>query len=440
MTWTPLRPFTYDLSMKTATLTLTLALGLAACGDDTSPPPPPPMDASTDRTLPTRDTGASDTGGATDASDAEASQCDVVELDMPTDFIATPRPVSVEVSDEGFIIAYRQTGDDGDVYVSRVGLGPDQTNVTTEPLVAEPGTTTNVVVNAGMAVWEDDLNERVEKTIRAYPVQPAPGDSILDVTSRTGDARAPVVARFEGGNWIFGYFEAAGDQWNITVRSWDGSTLGNPQVLDTVPAVGQLSLSQAGDHMMAAWQKPNGSGGDIWLRPLGTDASPTGPAQIVSTEGNAVGPVQIAFHENGGAVIFEVSVSGRPEVRSRLLNLDGSPKRAEQVVSLAPPQGRNAALITYSGGFASVYHERLLGGGAPESVKLNFIHGSDGNVVFELPLGTAGFDDGLPGLAVSPDGEIVAAWAEVMPTGTRIRAVKISCPVAWLRCSPPEDA
>lgn len=387
-----------------------------------------------------RDGALPDTGMATDASDAEATRCDVVELDLPMDFIATARPVSVEVSDEGFTIAYRRTGDDGDVYLSRVGLGPAETNVVTEPLVAEPGTATNVIVNGGMAVWEDDLNERVEKTIRAYPVRPAAGDTILDVTSRTGDARAPVVARFEGGNWIFGYFEKAGEQWNVTVRSWDGTTLGNPQVLDTVGQVGQLSLAQAGDQMMAAWQQGDRSGGDIWLRPLDTSARPTGPGQIVSTEGNAVGPVQLAFHDNGGAVIFEVSVSGRPEVRSRLLHLDGSPKRAEQVVSLAPPQGRNAALITYSGGFASVYHERLLGGGVPESVKLNFIHGSDGDVVFELPLGSAGFDDGLPGLAVSADGVIVAAWAQVLPEGTKIRAVKIACPVAWLQCSPPEGA
>ncbi len=426
--------------MKTASLALILAFGLVACGDDTTPPPPSPMDASTDRTLPTRDTGTQDTAVVMDAGDAEPSQCDVVELEMPMDFIATSRPVSVEVGDDGFTIAYRRTGDDGDVYISRVGLGPSATTVETLPLVEEPGTAQNVVIGGGMAVWEDDLNERVERTIRAFPVRPGPSDTIIDVTSRTGDARAPIVARFEGGNWIFGYFEATGGQWAVTVRSWDGTTLGNPQVLDTVSEVGQLSLAQAGDAMMAAWQKGDGSSGDIWLRPLDMSARPMGPGQIVSTEGNAVGPVQVAFHESGGAVIFEVSLDGRPEIRSRLLNLDGTPKRAEQVVSLAPPQGRNAALITYSGGFASVYHERLLGGGEPESVKLNFIHGSDGNVVFELPLGSAGFDDGLPGLAVGPEGEIVAAWAEVLPEGTKIRAVKISCPVAWLRCSPPEGA
>ncbi|MEM9068489.1 MAG: hypothetical protein AAGE52_08280, partial [Myxococcota bacterium] len=174
--------------MKPVSLLLVTFL-LVACGDDDVPPPPPNDAAPSDSNRPRRDTGdpgdadPGDTAVADTGGDSATDECSMTALDIPMDVIGNARPVAVEFDSEGFVVAYRGTGDDADLFLSTVAA--DATAVTTTPHVAELGSVRNVAIGGGLAVWEDDLNERIEKTIRAYPTRPASGDEIVEVTSQT---------------------------------------------------------------------------------------------------------------------------------------------------------------------------------------------------------------------------------------------------------------
>lgn len=410
-------------ALRLAGISLVFAL---ACGDDSTPRTDTGLIDGGRRDVSTADVPTADVPG-TDGMmpDVDLDECTVTDVTIAMDFIGTPRPVSVQLDPMGYLVAWRQQmGAAEDVYTGVIGM--DGTSVlSTNQLTDDLGSKRNLVMRDGIALWEDDLAERIEFQIRGVP---AGGGTEFDVTSDTGNAQRPSVAAL-GAEWVIGYSEQNGGTWDVKVRTWDGSALGNATTIATVPAPVDLALHASGDQMMAAWAQD----GDIMMQALNASAVDVGEPFVVSTEGNAVGPVKIAFGELGGVVVFDVSLGGRPEIRSRLLNNDGTPKRAEQIVSLAPSQGQVANVIYYMGGFAAIYHDRLMG---ESTVKLVFIHGSDGDIVDEIDLGTAAFDDGLPGVAVRDDGLIAAAWAETSGAGTDIRGRRVRCPGAWLRCSP----
>lgn len=416
----PVRPFLLRLLIGAS-----LAFAIA-CGDDSTPRMDTGLMDGGPRDVPMADVPTADVPGTdTSMADVDLTECTTTDVTIAMDFIGTPRPVSVQLDPMGYLVAWRQQmGAAEDVYTGIIGT--EGTSVlSTNQLTDDLGSKRNLVVRDGIALWEDDLAERIEFQIRGVA---AGGGTEFDVTSDTGNAQRPSVAAL-GSQWVIGYSEQNGGSWDVKVRTYDGSAFGNATTLATVPAPVDLALHEADGQMMAAWVQ----GGDVMMQPLDSSAVEVGEPFVVSTEGNAVGPVKLAFGELGGVVIFDVALGGRPEVRSRLLNLDGTPKRAEQIVSLAPAQGQVANVVYYMGGFAAIYHDRLMG---VTTVKLVFIHGSDGDVVDEIDLGTAAFDDGLPGVAVRDDGVIAAAWAETSGAGTDIRGRRVTCPGAWLRCSP----
>ena len=403
-----------------------LALSLA-CGDDAMPRMDTGlMDGGRRDAVPTDTDGVDVPRPDAPMPDVDLDECTVTDVTIAMDFIGTPRPVSVQVDPMGFLVAWRQQmGAAEDAYTGIIGT--DGTSVlSTSQLTDDLGSNRNLVMRDGIALWEDDLAERIEFTVRGRQVS---GGAEFDVTSRTGNAQRPAVAALGPSSWVIGYSEQAGANWDVKVRTYDGSSLGNATTLTTVAAPVHLALHASEGQMMASWVE----GGNVMMQPLNASAMAVGAPFVVSTEGNAVGPVHIAFGELGGVVVFDVSLGGRPEIRSRLLNNDGTPKRAEQIVSLAPAQGQVANVVYYMGGFAAIYHERLMG---VTTIQLVFIHGSDGDVVDKIELGTAAFDDGIPGVAVRDDGLIGAVWAETSGAGTDIRGRRVSCPGAWLRCSP----
>lgn len=420
-----------DYPVRASLLLCLSALLGVACGDDSTPS----IDSGL-RDAMRPDVGQPDTNGVdvpgVDApgTDSEVpTECTVTDVTVAMDFIGTPRPVSVQVDPMGYLVGWRQQmGDAEDVYTGIIGTDGESV-LSTSQLTDDLGSKRNLILRDGIALWEDDLAARLEFVVRGRQV--GSGDE-FSVTSDDGNAQRPSVAAL-GDNWVIGYSEQDGATWDLNVRTYNGTTFGNVTTIATgLSAPTDVALHESDGQMMAAWVQ----GGDVNMQVLDAGAAEVGESFVLSTENNAVGPVKLAFGELGGVVIFDVSLGGRPEIRSRLLNNDGTPKRAEQIVSLAPAQGQVANVVYYMGGFAVIYHQRL---DLVTTIQLAFVHGSDGDVVEVVELGTAGFDDGIPGLAVREDGLIGAVWAETSGAGADIRGRRVNCPGAWLRCAPMEE-
>lgn len=421
--------------MRIASLLLTSLL-LAACGDDDSPPPPPsdagPRDSGLVDSSTGEDSGPTDGGrdGSTVDPDAGLTGCNVDPLELGMDFISRARPVAVEPLASEFAVVWGQAGGANEA-VWATFLGADGAPTRSQFLTAGAGTARNVATGGGVAVWQNYVGPG--NVLETIAVLPAEGSLPTALTDAAHDSQLPAVVALGEDRWLFSYAQARDGMWTLRTTVLDGTTVGASTEVATLGAATPSALAIVGEAPAVVWA----DAGRVRLQRLDAAGAPSGEPIVLDTENNAVGPVALAFDETGGLVVFAVSVEGRPEIRSRLLLGDGTPRTFEQVVSAAPTQGSDFAVATYEGGFAVAYRARLVE--MRTFLQLAFVHGSDGNVVATVDLGDGAFTDGRPALAVDNAGLLVASWAETAMAGTQLRAGRLSCPEAWLRCSPRGD-
>jgi len=297
---------------------------------------------------------------------------------------------------------------------------PNTTTLADGDVLREPSIADSVVV------WleRDGLDARVHGANLGTDEE-----FLLSAPSDRSDS--PSIIQVGDGWWFAWAVLDATSRWDIRYRSYDGTTLGDTLDLDVSATHSDITLSQGPDGLFIGWI----ADGDAFVEALDSTGVASGMRTLVSTEGNVESGIDTEFDEESGVVVFTVNVGGRREVRSRLIDADGTLLTGERPTSVAPIAGRAPSVTAYGGGFAIAYRAQPTAG--LYEMHVVFVHGSTGLVVERYSFPASNWDDGRPSLAATSTGVMGLGWADQEPEGTVIRAVRLTCEDAWLRCARP---
>ncbi|MEM9071319.1 MAG: hypothetical protein AAGE52_22625 [Myxococcota bacterium] len=401
---------------------------LISCSEGSAPSAPVPGDPGP-RPRPVRDSAVPDTSTPSVDASSQAVACESFPVELSLDPISRARQVSVGTNETGFVFAWsdaRSVTED----VRIADLPSDAVAVMETRLTEDGASVRSVEVTDGLAVWLDDAGRGAPYGVRGAEVG-RPADEVWVFSDAEGDHASPQVVAVEDG-WIVAWLRRppGSDRWQVEMRPVDNAgETGDVVQLPYEATTPSLSFSNASNLLYLAWV----DGDDVFVGRTSLTGESAIDASQVSTESNAAGDLSIAFGPDGGIATFGVRVAGiRPEIRSRLLDVNGRPQRPEEVVSQAPLKGSVPSAIAFSGGFAVAY--RAAHNDEEDHIRLAFVHGSDGDVVAEYSFGESAMDDGAPGVAVDEEGRIGVGWAHRSGSGTAIRGVRLVCAEAWLRC------
>ena len=416
--------------MKTPTL-LSCLLLIAACGDDIAPP--------NGDVGPRRDTNEPEDVQEDDVTEGDVPTdmvmedtydpevpCEAETFDIGTDPIARARAVSSAATSRGFVFGW------GDAATVREQVRTAELAVgAVEPMVRyltdDDSSARDVRIADGFAIWLDDGGDGANLLVRGSNTT-STSPPLRVISGSTGRHASPQLIKTESG-WLAGWLREDGDVYRLETRAFDNEGEESITTYDWEVGSSSMSMAVADGHEYFAWA----ADGDVYLAVV-TGGEITQAPTVISSQSNATGEVSIAFGQGFGVVSFGVLIeSVRREIRVRLMNEEGAPVRPEQVVSRAPLRGRMPNAAAYAGGYVIAYRASNVMN--EHHVRVAFVHGSDGDVVAEYNLGDGPFDGGAAGISVDSEGGLGVGWANVEgASGTRMRAARMECDGAWLRC------
>ncbi len=395
-------------------------------------------------------TGSSGPGTGTDDAgtlevDAGPIECVTKEFELSGDQIARYRPVSILAREGGFAVAWDQWDDRDEMLRADV---PERGNPEEAAYIeisdVEGANNQAPVMAPGMLVFKSDLFGLASHELVAQPLNAdsAPAGAPVRITNDDLEPSVPVLVPVESG-FVLVYTQPNGDGTVVIGRSLDRA--GKPgmahQIASSGGIIAGVSATALDSKVAVGWVEPTAAGGEAWLQLTDANGFPTGKPALVSTEGNATGRIWLASDDAAALAVFEVIVSGwRREIRTRLLGLDGKPQRPEQILVFGPTRMAGISAAAFGGGFAVAY--RALEDEKTET-RVSFVHGSTGRHVNTVMTGETTATTEATTLAVTPEGTLLVAWSDIPPNdgaiaddvGAVIKATRITCPEAWLRCS-----
>ncbi len=423
--------------MSARKLLVILAVALMGCEPAPDVPPPPPIDArDSGRDAADAGTDAADAADAadaevdaTDAGDAQEVACAIETMELSSDPITRSRGVRVAATPRGFMFGWSETRSARE-QVRVADLAEGASEPMWQQLTDDDNSAREVQVSDGFAIWIDDLATGEHFVIRGgNTTSTDPGLTTLSAVA--GRHHSPRLFRTETG-WLAFWMREEASGFSLQYRAFDRETAANRADVETLPmtfATTEYAVSFSDGQVFLSWV----DGGDVRLVGFAPGEAPGAPITVGE---NGTGEVALAFDQGAGAVVFATRVAGvREELRLRLLDEDGAPVRGEQVVSRAPSTGRRPALVAYARGYAVAYRAREDGA---ETVRLAFLHGTDGTVVASYELAESEMTGGDIGIAVLSDGSLGLGWASTVPSDlgpkTVVFATRAGCDEAWLRC------
>jgi hypothetical protein len=442
---------------------LCLSLVTACGGDDGRgslvPPVPQPeagvQDASMDAVVMDADPdgGMGVNDGAPDAfigMDGGAFSCvltDLVPYTLAVDTEMQSRIISVSADDDGFLVvwsAFDMADARRNIYARRVPLTGDLTEslrVTEDGWINDGPSTVGVGGGNALVSWYDN-SECEDTPVDAtcdyeIQVQQATRDGLVfgdrQTISTNTDLRDdnPTLIR-NGDTTLLAWVRD--DTFSRIAQTQILSSTGIPigitrEVTTDANSITNPVLTALGDGFAMAWAEPRMEARQMVVLPLTREGTPAGPIDVINTEDNADGYIDLAANELGGASVFGVQIDGiRDEVRFRPINLDGQAVGLERTLSRAPLRGRDPSIAPFHGGFIVAY--RLLEGspeGDGEFIRV-VTTDVDGAIGDELDLADAQATGGRTSVSVAPDNTVLVVWPDYQEfVGTTISAVRIRC-------------
>ncbi len=391
-----------------------------------------------------KDAGPED-AAMVEEGDAGPVVCISEEFELSADVVARYRPVSILADEDGFAVAWDQ-GEGRDAmrrsHVPQHG-SPEQSSYIDVNDVTDANYQVPVIVH-GMVAFKSDLGSLEFRELMAQPLDASlePVGDVVRITNDDIEPSAPVLVAMDSG-FVLVYTQPAGDGSVVVARSLDRA--GKPgkahELATSAGVIAGVSATGLASHALVGWVDPAVDGGEAWVQRIEADGAPSGKAELISTEGNATGRIWLASDDAAALAVFEVLVSGwRRDIRTRLINLGGTAERPEEILAFGATGMAGVSAAAFGGGFAVAY--RALQDEVRET-RVSFVHGSTGKTVSTVKAGTTTITTETTALAVGPDGTLLVAWSDIPPNvgavvddvGAVIKASRITCPEAWLRCS-----
>jgi hypothetical protein len=250
------------------------------------------------------------------------------------------------------------------------------------------------------------------------------------LTNDSGNNRAPVLASGADGNVVMVWTAGApSPHGKSMLLNRDGNALGVAHDVPELGAIeGRAALSRMGTGYLLAWVDAGAL--RVHVQRLDAGGLPVGASSQVDAEGNARGNLDLAFTDQGGALVFDVLVDGvRPEVRLRTFDVHGVPSGNERRLTLHPEIGTRPALVASRGGYLLAYRSAQLPGQREQQLRLALLDGRGAPVTADPVASVASFDLPLV-LRASPDGaEVLLSWLDQLPESNGYQLQR-----TWIHC------
>jgi hypothetical protein len=293
-------------------------------------------------------------------------------------------------------------------------------------------------VSGGYLVsWIDNTEADYEVYARAVTGETL--GAVTRVTTRAGRDDSPSLVSV-GDNVIASWVEN-----RDTVRvpftqllSASGALMGASHEITAPESLGRPSLAPRDGGAVLLYSQSGVALPDVSLQRLDASGVPAGAPEVLSTEHNAGGDVDVGLTPRDGAAVFTALIAGvRRDVRVRLLDGTGTPGMSEFALNEGMEQGDSASVarlreaVGWSAGcrdgYAVVYRS-YPDGGAGTVLRLILLDaGADVVRAVDLTVPDVSNRGGRTTLRISGDGQLLVAWTDARADRVDMRAARIRC-------------
>ncbi len=420
-----------------------------ACGDD---------DTSTD-TNPPMDTGGIDSNVDTGGPDVVDSSMDVPDGDLPdvlpdvmipdggggecaegeiisfyelaTGFAFDQRRVDISGHSGGFEVTWRANDGGDNLYVARIAreeaAEPVITQVTDDFSISGSPAILSIDTTNSVLAWFDNSSENFE--IYARQLSSGSPLALRRITNTALREDNPTLI-YNGANPLLGWIEDSGASRQIKLQelSAAGAPMGTPTAITSAANSPQrIAMARAGDNIAVAWTDTTSTGTNVMTQIVTPEGTPIATPTTITSEGNALGAVDITETTAGAALAYGVSIDGvRSEVRFRVIDAAGATATGERILTFAPEEGSDPGIVQLAGGYVVAYRATRDEGLEFPELRVVFVD-SGGDIIATDEPGFAMSEQGGPvSIATSGPGYAMA-WADVDESGTTIRAAMFRC-------------
>jgi len=412
-----------------------LLCACSACGDE-EPSEPYPIGmidgGMMDAALPPVD-ASMDASSPPDAGDAGGPSCSTGSLDIATvteTFLNPLEPLALSLRNEGASLGWvALENGKGRAFTRWFGSSGDTLDTPQVADLAKQSEPAIAATGSGfVSLSSDDVAGRLQLRARSTDTTGV----LIDVepkqlTNDAEDNRAPVLATGADGN-VVALWTARSPSTRAKTMLLDqaGNALG---VAHDIPEVGALlgraALSPMGAGYLLAWV--DAAGRRVHVQRLDKAGLPVGASSQDDAEGGARGNLDLAFTDQGGALVFDVLVDGaRPEVRVRTFDLSGVATSSEQNLTRYPDTGMRPSLVALRGGYVLAYRSAQ----APEQqLRLALLDGRGAPITAAKVTTLTSLDLPLV-MRASPDGEeVFLSWLDQLPESNGYQLQR-----TWIHC------
>jgi hypothetical protein len=377
---------------------------------------------------------------ARDPARCRVEPTDIYLLGTDEDLAASTRIVDVSSSASEFAAVWREQVEGfPQIRLARI---PSTTGDATRLDVTagtilhdEPAVAT--VSGAYLVSWID--NTEADYEVYARTVAGETLGTVTRVTTRAGRDDSPSLVTV-GENVIASWVENR-DTVRVPFTQLLGPTgalMGSSHEVTAPESLGRPSLAPREGGAVLLYSQSGVALPDVSLQRLDASGVPAGAPEVMTTEHNAGGDVDVGLTPRDGAAVFTALIAGvRRDVRVRLLDGTGTPGMSEFALNEGMEQGDSASVarlreaVGWSAGcrdgYAVVYRS-YPDGGTRTVLRLVLLDaGADVVRAVDLDVPDVSNRGGRTTLRISGDGQLLVAWTDTRTDRVDMRAARIRC-------------
>ncbi|MBX7192737.1 MAG: hypothetical protein K1X94_11795 [Sandaracinaceae bacterium] len=407
-------------------------------------------DGGTDAARVTRDAYADDTSEdagqdagltARDPDRCRVEPGDIYLLGTDADLAASSRVVDVAANASEFAAVWREqiegfpqvrlaripstTGDPSSLTVSEGAFVHDEPAVTT-------------VAGGYLVGWVDNSESDFE--VFARTVSGSTTGALTRLSTRTGRDDSPSLVTV-GEQVIASWVEERDGAVRVPMThalSATGTLVGSANEITAPDHLGRPSLAPREGGAVLLYAQSGVASPDVSLQRLDASGAPVGAAEVMTTEHNAGGDVDVGLTPRDGAAVFTALISGvRRDVRVRLLDGTGTPGMSEFALNEGAEYGDSASVarlreaVGWSAGcrdgYAVVYRSYPMGDATTVLRLVLLDAGADVVRAVDLAIPDISNRGGRTTLRIAGDGQLLVAWTDGRADRVDMRAARIRC-------------
>ncbi|MBN8614949.1 MAG: hypothetical protein J0L92_30395 [Deltaproteobacteria bacterium] len=367
---------------------------------------------------------------------------DIYLLGTDTDLAASSRVIDVAAATDEFAAVWREQIEGfPQVRVARIPstAGEPTALTVTEGLDLHDEPAIATVNGDYLVAWIDNADDDYE--VRARALVDGTLGAATRVTTRVGRDDSPSLVTV-GENVIASWVEnREGDTVRVPITQLltaTGTLSGSNHEITAPANIGRPSLAPREGGAVLLYSEGGADLPDVSLQRLDATGAPVGDPEVMSTEHNAGGDVDVGLTPADGAAVFTALIAGvRRDVRVRLLDGTGEPAMSEFALNEGMEQGDSASVarlrqaVGWSegcrDGYAVVYRS-YPDGGTDTRLRLILLDaGADVVRAIDLDIPNVSNRGGRTTVRIAGDGQLLVAWTDTRADRVDMRAARIRC-------------